>query len=180
MQNQTDRWGVWAVVQYLSLTLIMQKSHAEYESLKRSASQFVEIEKTDTTVKESAQRDPNALWSLAHLLSLYDLNNKDQQDRIWAHRDLIELYLISLIMNPLPMTPEETEKHNDAKRFALLYTDALIDIAGRDSFEVYSTRRQILRYLEWYSEISDLGAPALNLAEMVFEKFPPEVEDKWK
>jgi hypothetical protein len=68
----------------------------------------------------------------------------------------------------------------EAERRALQYTDALVDIAGRDSFEVYSTRRQILRYLEWFRVISDLGNPLIKLAERIFERFPEDAEDRWK
>jgi hypothetical protein len=62
----------------------------------------------------------------------------------------------------------------------LEHTDALIDIAGRDSFESYSTRRQIVRYLEWFNAISPALAPLTGLAEEIFNKFPEEIEDRWE
>lgn len=173
MQSRTDSW---AVVQYLSLTLVMRKSHKDYDfPIKRNAPVAAdELEKTSGSRKESVQKDPEALWSLAHLLSLYDLNNKEPKSRAWAYGNLIELYLISMIMD-LEQVPEE-----EAKRSALAYTDALVDTAGRDSFEVYSTRRQILRYLEWFSKIAEINKPALGLAAAIFVRFPKEVEEKWK
>jgi len=115
------------------------------------------------------------LWLLAHLLSLYDLNSKKRELRVWAHGNLIELYLLSLAMKPDNDRPPVPE----AERRALQYTDALVDFAGRDSFEVYSTRRQVLRYIEWFNEISNLGA-ATVLAEKIFQRFPEEAEEKWK
>jgi hypothetical protein len=168
--NRADSWGV---AQYLSLTLIMQQS-AEFQ---KSASLMPDMTgKSNGAGNQRAEKDPNALWSLAHLLSLYDLSNKDPQQRIWAHGNLIELYLLSLIMPPggnndCPPPPE-------AEQRALRYADALVDLAGRDSYEVYSTRRQILRYIEWYGEISNL-APAMGLAERIFARFPEEAEEKW-
>jgi hypothetical protein len=157
----------WPVVQYLSLTLTMQKS----DLFKKSASLPDEWEKQNITGKERAEKDPDALWSMAHLHSIYDL-----KPRIWAYGNLIELYLLSMTMKDDKDRPEPEE----AERRALQYTDALVDIAGRDSFEVYSTRRQILRYLEWFRVISDLGNPLIKLAERIFERFPEDAEDRWK
>lgn len=55
----------------------------------------------------------------------------------------------------------------------------MVEIAGRDSFEVYSTRRQIFRYLQRFNEVFTIGDVA-SMAEDVFDKFPPEVEERWK
>src|SRR5215468_10108935 len=95
--------------------------------------------------------------------SLYDLHSKEYDRSTWAHGNLIELYLLSLIM---PLNNERPAPQ-EARRRALELADALIDIAGRDSFEVYSTRRQIFRYIQWYGEISTLG-PLIGLAEEIF------------
>jgi hypothetical protein len=168
-----DRTDSWAVVQYLSLTLMMQKSG----QFKKSASLPEETEAAQRAAGvEREERDPDGLWSLAHLLSLYDLNSKNNQARIWAHGNLIELYLLSLAMRPSPERPNPAE----AKKRALRHADTLVDIAGRDSFEVYSTRRQILRYIEWFGVLSRMGAAPMALAEAVFQRFPEEAEDKWK
>ena len=168
-----DRTNSWAVVQYLSLTLMMQKSG----QFKKSASLPEETEAAQRAAGvEREERDPDGLWSLAHLLSLYDLNSKNNQARIWAHGNLIELYLLSLAMRPSPERPNAAE----AKKRALRHADTLVDLAGRDSFEVYSTRRQILRYIEWFGVLSRMGAAPMALAEAVFQRFPEEAEDKWK
>lgn len=138
-----DRSDSWAVVQYLSLTVVMRKSD---QFSKWWASMSAEGAGRD-------ERDPDALWSLAHLLSLYDLNSKRSDVRIWAHTNLIELYLLSLIMGP----GEERPDPDEAEKRALHYTDALVDISGRDTFEVYATRRQMLRYLEWFGIDEEAG-----------------------
>ena len=168
-----DRTNCWAVVQYLSMTVMMQKSG----QFKKSASL---PEETDGSQRgagtEREERDPDGLWSMAHLLSLYDLNSKKSQRQVWAHGNLIELYLLSLAMRPSPERPNPAE----AKKRALRHADALVDLAGRDSFEVYSTRRQILRYIEWFGVISRLGAAPMALAEQVFQRFPEEAENRWK
>lgn len=151
----------WALVQYLSLTVVMQKS-PRFE--KRSALWA-------SAADGREERDPDALWSMAHLHSLYNLNSKDENDRIWTHGTLVELYLLALIMPPGGERPDPAE----AKRRAIQYTDALIDIAGRKTYAVYSTRRQILRYLEWFGEpaaFADLGGNAMSLAEEIFDRLP--------
>jgi hypothetical protein len=168
----TERSDSWAVVQYLSLTLTMQKS----QHFQKSASLPDEKESQDAQGNERQEKNPDALWSLAHLLSLYDLNNKKPNVRVWAHGNLVELYLLSLVITP----STGVLKPNEAERRALQYADALVDIAGRDSFEVYSTRRQILRYIDWFGEISNFGPSVRALAEKIFQRFPEEAEDRWK
>ena len=78
------------------------------------------------------------------------------------------------------MKNDDPVKLEDFEKRALRYADALVDLAGRDAFMVYSTRRQILRYVEWFGEIADLGQPLINLANRIAEKFPEEVEERWK
>ena len=131
---QTNRSLHWAVVQYLSLSLIV----AHIPGL-------MEGERPQSRPEKS----PKQLWSLARLLSLYDLNHESRESRSWAHGNLIELYLLSLLpdLNGL-LAP------NEAMRLAIEHTDQLLDIAGWNSFEAYSTRRQMLRYLEWYNELA--------------------------
>lgn len=163
-----DRSDSWAVVQYISLTVLMQKSGRFDKRASLPAAGGAGRE----------ERNPDALWSLAHLLSLYDLNSKGRDVRIWAHGNLIELYLLSLIMGPGEGRPEPAK----AEERALRYTDALVDLAGRDTFEVYSTRRQVLRYLEWFGGpegFSDIGPRANALAESIFRRLPEEGKEKW-
>jgi hypothetical protein len=120
------------------------------------------------------EKNPKALWSLAHLLALCDLNSTNQEHRTWGLGNLIELYLLALIIkNDDP----ELEVY---KQRALEYADMLVDLAGRDAFLVYSTRRQILRYVEWFGTIAELGEPLVELASRIAERFPEEVEERWK
>ncbi len=158
-----DRDKSWAVVQYLSLTLIMKRP-------KGADPQLLLPAEMDAGQME---KNPAALWSLSHLLSLYDLRSTDRDRAVWAHGNLIELYLIHAIAPGAP--PLTVNPADEARRL----TDALIEIAGRDSFDVYSTRRQIFRYVQWFNEMFDL-TPIVGLAEEIFQKFPEGVEDKWK
>ena len=66
----------------------------------------------------------------------------------------------------------------DAERLAIEHADRLIDTAGPHSFEAYSTRRQIVRYLEWYEELTDKQlSPLMGLAKRIFDRFPAGVEN---
>ena len=110
------------------------------------------------------------------MLSLYDLQREDQTTRAWAHGNLIELYLLSL----LPELRGEVAA-SEAKRRAIEHTDQLTDTAGWNSFEVYSTRRQILRYLEWYQELAGTYlSPLMSLAEQIFERLPAPAEERYE
>lgn len=160
----------WAAVQYLSLTLILQKLRRSDGGDGPYAS-----DAPDRYGVDREEKNPEALWSLAHLLSLYDLNGRDRKKRHGALGNLIELYLLALTMKD----EEYVERHDFVKR-ALDYANTLVDLAGRDAFIVYSTRRQILRYVEWFKEIADLGHPLNTLANRLAERFPEEVEEHWK
>jgi CHAT domain-containing protein len=175
-----NRAGSWAVVQYLSLTLVMQHS-AKFPDLnpmqgEKQANAEPEEQGQGPQEQETAERDLDALWSMAHLLSRYDLRSKSRTRNIWACSNLIELYMLAHVMPPSKGRPRPAE----ASRRALEHTDTLIDLAGRDSFEVYSTRRQVFRYMKWFAEIAPSLEPLRALAKSIFEKFPDDIEEKWK
>lgn len=166
-----DRSSSWAVVQYLSLTLIL-KHLKTIEAVDLTQSQagnnMARIDCTD-------EKDLNGLWSLAHQLSLYDLNGGEKEKTIWALGNLIELDLLSLLMHKGSDQPESGEAQNRA----LEYATRLIETAGRESFEVYSTRRQMFRYMKWFGVLSDVDS-VKQLAEKIFNRLPEEAEEKWK
>jgi CHAT domain len=160
---QNDRALHWAVVQYLSLRLVIERIPG-----------FMEAER-QPELPVPTEKSPKALWSMARLLSLYDLHREKRDTRSWAHANLIELYLLSLLPDL-----DGLLKQDEAERLALEHTDQLLGIAGWDSFECYSTRRQVLRYLEWYTKLTGPSLdPLLGLAEKVFDRFPYEVEGRY-
>ncbi len=92
----------------------------------------------------------------------------------------MEIYLLSYILTSSKKSIKAYwEEVGDARDKTLKYTDAFLDLAGRNSFAVYSTRRQIIRYTEWYGQIADFNL-LLGLAEELFNKFPEDVEEAWK
>jgi hypothetical protein len=163
----TDRAAHWAVVQYLSLALIIARTRGLMEQEIKPGS--------DDSVQMRPEKSPKELWSLARLLSLYDLHRGSPETRSWAHGNLIELYLLSLLPEFTGVLPD-----NKAEERAIEHVDQLIDIARWDSFQVYSTRRQMLRYLEWYQPMTENSLNLLSgVAERIFDRFPSEVEDRF-
>ncbi len=166
----TDKRQSWAVVQYLSLTLVMNHSP-----------DFPDERQTQMPEEtyDRPEKNLDALWSLAQLLSTYDVRSDDKERVSWAYGNLIELYLLSLIM-PSRRNEQDAQHIQEAQRRALEYTNNLIDVAGRDAFEVYSTRRQVFRYISWFGKIATLSPALMALAEQIFAKFPEDIEEKWR
>jgi hypothetical protein len=69
------------------------------------------------------------------------------------------------------MKTDNPKQLDDFEKSALRYSYMLIDLAGADPFVVYSTRRQMLRYVEWFGAIADLGHRTIALAKRLADKF---------
>jgi hypothetical protein len=147
-----DRSSTWGVVQYLSLAIVLRG---------------VSPSPSDA---EPGEQNLDALWALAHTLSLQDLPSLAIQPRIWALSNLVELYLLARAMGPGGARPDSTE----AADKALAHARELVAAAGGSSFEVYSTRRQMVRYVDWYAKLADLH-DAPGLAERLVNVLP----DSW-
>ncbi len=139
---EADRSRSWALVQQLALTAVL-----------------------DGPEKINADS-----WNLAQLLSTQDLAHSDLQRQKWAHCNLIELYLLFLMMpSPRPsISPEE------ARESAIEHTQTAIRLCGAASGEVYATRRQLLRYQEFFSPIGTFTIPpdANKLLAQLLDELP--------
>lgn len=186
-----DRSRSWALVQYLSLSLVLSRLYTEIPGANKEGMEKEGMEKKSSLLematnlnKLGIRKDLSSLWSMAKNLSEYDLRSQEAERSIWAHSNLIELYLLSLILPPNDEGPTRAE----ARTRALEYTDDLTYLAGRKSFAVYSTRRQMFRYTEWFIRIADLDPPSTKVEEItlfslageIFERFPYEVEEAWE
>jgi hypothetical protein len=168
-----DRAQSWAVVQYLSLTMVL--AHIQDSIDAQRMVQEIESARPERAI--------GTLWSLARVLSLYDLKSSDRTTVIWAHASLMELFLLSLVMSShLPAVDAA-----NAEQQVLEHTDAFIDAVTRDSPQIYasqmySTWQQINRYVVWYGVIADLK-PLRKLAKLIIDRLPKEVAergDQWK
>jgi hypothetical protein len=153
---QADRKKHWTITQYLSLCAVLNKPGKE----------------NSATIR--AEKDPANLWSLVRMISLFESVEPDPNARGWAHGTLLELYLISLIREF-----GFNKNAGEIERLAIEQVESLINTAGADSFEVYSTWRQIVRYTEWYNELTEgqLSPAVLKLAKKVIARFPDGVEN---
>ena len=117
-----DRASSWALVQSLSLAAVLEGAEA--------------ISPESMTV--------------ALALSEEDLYSRDRQTSVWACSSLIELHLLQLL-TPNTANAEDPEYFLRTKERAKEYAQRLCRMAP-DSFDIYSTRRQLKRYVEWFSE----------------------------
>jgi hypothetical protein len=139
----------WAVTQYLSLDLVLRR-------LRTPTPDMPERPHDD-------HNRPDALWNLAHVLSINDLRTKEERGAWWALGNLTELFVMGPLIAGLP--PDRYQGR------AVERAHELVDRAGPASFAVYSTRRQMLRYDDWYQEIAEL-TPLLDPLEAVLEMLP--------
>lgn len=169
---ETDRSQSWAILQYLSLDIL----------LRRLRMPLCEPELALDPHEDHNQ--PAALWKLVHDLSLNDLRGKDEKYRLWALGNLVELYLMAPLVEGLQPAPQAQSKSPRGRaplpaptwrERAIQHSRTLIDIAGPSSWDVYCTRRQILRYALWYPEIADISGVddlAFELAKILPAKQP--------
>jgi hypothetical protein len=117
----------------------------------------------DDTKVERISRDE---WDLARILSQEELKSPDRQRLAWANANLVELYLLAQWAKGLG--PKAT-----ARARARRYVNDFIQVTGEDQIEVYSTRRQLLRYPEFFvrvnSRLSTITSEARTLANLLPE-----------
>ncbi len=118
-----------------------------------------------TAVLKGGDAVEGDLWHLARLLSLQEFQSDDRQTKAWALGNLIELYLLSALMNI-------KDRPADARVQALNYFGALVALAGPESFEVHSTRRQMRRYIEFFQSEQPEWQDVVQLAKDLLEAFP--------
>ena len=152
------RSDVWPIVQFLSLTVVLAK--------------IGELNAQQETSEKSSKK----LWFLAEAQSLADFRSQEGLARAWAAGNLLELYLLA----PLIDEVKTREPAEDFAATAQNYGTEFVAAAKPTSFEVFSTRRQVSRYLEWFNELTASGfAPISAAAEAVFNLFPESEEPPW-
>lgn len=153
-----DRDNHWAIVQHLSLSLILGIIHRTAQA------------------DGDSEKSPRRLWILAETQSLIDLDHNDKNKRRWAIGNLIELYLIAPLVDGV-------RERDPMEQFALKarqHAEKLKALCGARSFEIFSTRRQITRYLEWFKELTGNALdPIYATVELVFDRLPESEEPDW-
>lgn len=149
----------WELVQYLSLTLLLQCLGRLPKPLERPE-------------QESA-----SLWLTAHVQSLNDAEHGEDSDRAWAYGNLAELYLMAPLVDGLPAVCTSAS----ITATALEAARKIVSLAGSTSFYVFSTRRQILRYIDWFVPMTGCAFNAnVELAEQMLAVLPACDEPEWE
>lgn len=153
----TNRADYWVAVQYLSLTVILQKSG-----------------RIPPSAGHTAEANA-ALWVMSEMQSISDLQSSNQYTRVWALGNLIELYILAPLIDRIDMQHDAGLVGKVSTR-----TKEIVAAAGTDAFGVFSTRRQVARYLEWYNDLTQSAlAPIIHIAEAAFAELPMLEEPEW-
>jgi hypothetical protein len=147
----------WVVVQFLSLTLVLQSLGRLPKPLDR------------------ADQDTLSLWLTAEVQSLNDAETGDANDRAWAYGNLAELYLLA----PLVAGLSTLRPNEDFAKRAVDAAHRIVALTKASSFHVFSTRRQVLRYLEWLNGMAPDFAPLEPVAEAVLAALPSSAQPDW-
>ena len=130
-----ERTPYWTT-QYLSLTVVL-----------RAGGQL-------GSDADAPGRDSTALWTSAEVQALQDLGSAQPMVRAWALGNLIELYLLA------PTIAGLATRAQPWAALAVAHARLLVDGAAEGAFEVFSTRRQVQRYEDWYClPVNWLAAP---------------------
>jgi len=151
------RSNAWELVQFLSLTLVLQYLGRLPTPLGRP------------------EQDPFSLWLTAEVQSLNDAETGESGDRAWAYGNLAELYLLAPFVVGVAAQRPGTNFADEAVEAAR----KIVSLTGASSFHVFSTRRQILRYLEWLNELSAQLGGITGPAEGVLSALPESDEPDW-
>lgn len=152
----------WAAVQYLGLTHVLEAAGRLENDL--------------------SQEMWDELWTAAKVASEIDLAKYDAADAerndtkalAWGHGSLAELYFLRALRPPALPGVVDLEAAELAKE----HVRRLVSVVPPDAFEIYSTRRQFLRYEHWWGQLptrppaAGIVVPA-GLAVEIVSLFPP-------
>jgi hypothetical protein len=149
----------WAVVQYISLSLLLKETGR---------------------CDDPTNGDIEKLWTLTEVLSQKDASSTDYTKRAWALGNLIELYLLA------PLLPNLHVKHGltaeECRQTALKFAGELVNWGkqgkkSEDAFEIFSTRRQIVRYRDFFFDLCEKLEGVANDAEGILKIIPPNMPE---
>ncbi|MEN6374634.1 MAG: CHAT domain-containing protein [Smithella sp.] len=91
-------------------------------------------------------------WSAAKVSADVDIRSygANAETVIWAHASMFELYLMLLAYAPAVVKRQLEFGQKEVREKAQWHISELLSIAGHDSFPIYSTDRQLERYIGWW------------------------------
>ena len=153
----------YAAIQYLSLGAVLQHAGRAAGGAAGGA--------------ELPGRAADKLWDLAEVQAQLDLQDPDPQIRVWALGNLIELYLLA------PTIAGVAGRDPDWPALATAHAERLLATSANGAFELFSTRRQIKRYVDWYARLAQPDRPwdarVLAAAARIVALLPAEVVTTW-
>lgn len=93
-----------------------------------------------------AQNPDPPLWESTHARALTEAEHSRGMDKAWAHGTLAELELLRVHHRKRSLTKGEIVQVVEG------HCDQIVQLVGWESFAVQSTRRQFLRYVEWWDK----------------------------
>ena len=147
----------WVLVQYLSLTLLLQEMNRLPKPLNR------------------ADQDTMSLWLAAEVQSLHDAEIGDSSARAWSCGNLAELYLLA----PLVIGLSQLRPADNFSQRALDAAWRIVALTKASSFAAFSTRRQVLRYVEWFNKLARSFATLTGTAEAMLDALPASAQPDW-
>jgi hypothetical protein len=132
----------WVMTQYLSMRAVLAGKEGQ-KSLAREYGQW---------------------WITARQIASWELSSASGESKAWAHGTLAELEMLGAIYK------EGKLDRKEVKRRIMEHCRAICDLAVKDSFPVYSTRRQFQRYRDvWkrdeWQDLADAAVGALSQGE---------------
>lgn len=151
-----DRNSFWAVVQYLSLTSVLKLLGRRMPD------------------DGFADRKPATLWDAAELQSLGDLRKRGRDEVQWALGNLIELDVLAPMIEGVAgrLSDDELLRRAVARAQDFATSDA-------HAFSIFSTRRQIARYVDWFALLTPLPAGTIAIANAVLDILPESPDPGW-
>lgn len=130
--DQLDKDSVWAQVQYLALTLLLDSVHGF------------------PLMDSLPQHELRSLWLMAEVRIKNAITTQDNESQAWSYGYLAELYLLAPLVKDLQVIRDD-----DFPKKAIEAARMVSILMGRDSVHIASTRRQIFRYIDWLGVISN-------------------------
>jgi hypothetical protein len=142
-----DHKQAWALVQALALWAVLQRYNPQ----------------------KSIPRDE---WDLARIISEDEIKTGDRVHKAWAHANLMELYLLA----PLVVGFRQADVRGSQQK-AEEHAHQFQTVADLSWVEIHSTKRQFLRYPQFFSRINSAAlGPMAERARALVKDFPESAQ----
>ncbi|MEM9592908.1 MAG: CHAT domain-containing protein [Acidobacteriota bacterium] len=105
------------------------------------------------------RRSTNALdlWTTARTTAEIDLASARGRSVAWARSTLLELHLLAFALWQPTGSRTRRAKLAEHRDQALLHARELADLMADHALDIYTTRRQLLRYPSWFVHVDESG-----------------------